>query len=281
MRFFLKIALVLSIISGFGLPNQLRASESTSRPTLGNLMVNSTAKFYYNFPNAAKPSSFQFCQLGAGSYDVGYKAWIIDGYYLIRFSHDIPGCESDSGFVSMDADVDLPSELIVPVTKDESVIARQEHMSGVTTRSVAFYKERQNYDRVKTRVLDWFGGLVNGCVLFATNSLRLSGTNIPVTYQIDGDAITLTTKPFIRHMLDNLKWKKITDIDAFEPGDIGVTIDAVGYPTYPSHVYTFMGWQDKSRHIAFVNDNQGFMKPRFIDGGSTDDKTQYAVRPPR
>jgi hypothetical protein len=281
MRFLLKIALVLSIFSGCGSPNQLMISDSKSIPAIGKLRVNSLTRFYYLFPNSPKQGSSEFCQLSEGSYDLGFKAWIIDGHYLVRFSRDIPGCESNSGFIKLESDVNLPGEVIVPLTKDESIVPRPEHMSGVTTRSVAFYKQRENYDRVKARVLDWFGSTVNGCVLFATNSLRLSGTNIPVTYQIEGDAITLTTKPFIRHMLENLKWTKIEDIDAFEPGDIGVTIDAVGYPTYPSHVYTFMGWQDKSKRIAYVNDNQGFMKLRFIDGGATDDKTQYAVRPPR
>jgi hypothetical protein len=166
------------------------------------------------------------------------------------------------------------------VTADESVEPKGEHQAGVSARSVAFFKERENYDKVKSRVLNWFGSTVNGCVLFASNALRLSGTNIPVTRQIGGDLITLTTKPFVRHMLENLKWKKITDLNSLQPGDIGVTEDKPGFPTYPSHVYTFMGWKNKEKRIALVNDNQGYMLERYLDGGRDDDRTVFAVRPP-
>jgi len=255
--------------------------ETKSAGEIGSIKIIEATTIYFSFPSPEKPQPIKSCVIPQGIYGLGYKSWKVDGYYLVRFSGEVSGCGAQtSGFIAMSSQVVHPENLFVPATADESLAPKAEHQSGVTTRSVAFFKERENYEKVKARVLNWFGGTVNGCVLFASNSLRLSGTNIPVTRQIGGDLVTLTTKPFVRHMLENLKWKKITDLDSLKPGDIGVTEDKAGYPTYPSHVYTFMGWKNKAQRLALVNDNQGYMIERFLDGGAGEDRTQFAVRPP-
>ncbi len=256
-------------------------SETKTALDIGYLTVNGPITMYFTYPSPEKPQPIKTCAIPRGVYGLGYKSWKVEGYYLVRFSGEVGDCgPQTSGFIAVSSQVFHPENLFVPETTDESLSPKAEHQSGVTTRSVAFFKERENYDKVKARVLNWFGGTVNGCVLFATNSLRLSGTNIPVTRQIGGDLVTLTTKPFVRHMLENLKWKKIVDLDSLQPGDIGVTEDKAGFPTYPSHVFTFMGWKNKAQRLAFVNDNQGFMLERLIDGGAGEDRTQFAVRPP-
>ena len=281
MTKFLGFLLGIVFVWSCGSHNGGGTSELKIARDIGYLTFNGPTAMYFTYPSSEKPQPIKSCTIPKGVYGLGYKSWKVDGYYLVRFSSEVGDCGSQtSGFISDSSPVIHSENLFVPGTTDESLEPKGEHKAGVTTRSVAFFKERENYEKVKTRVVNWFGGTVNGCVLFATNSLRLSGTNIPVTRQIGGDLVTLTTKPFVRHMLDNLKWKKIVDLDSLQPGDIGVTEDKAGYPTYPSHVFTFMGWKNKAQRLAFVNDNQGFMLERLIDGGAGDDRTQFAVRPP-
>lgn len=281
MSKFFVFVYALIMVASCGSPEEGMLSSVQSVDALGTMRVNEPTTMYFSFPSADNSKPIRSCVIPGGSFGLGFKTWKVDGYYLVRFSAAIPGCGSQtSGFVGMTSQVDHPEALFVPVTADESFEPKQEHQAGVTARSVAFFKEKENYEKVKSRVLNWFGSTVNGCVLFASNALRLSGTNIPVTRQIGGDLVTLTTKPFVRHMLENLKWKKITDLDSLLPGDIGVTEDKAGFPTYPSHVYTFMGWKNKEKRIALVNDNQGYMIERYLDGGGRDDRTLFAVRPP-
>jgi len=258
------------------------SSKNQSVSVLGYLKVSDPTEMLFWYPSPQKSSPVKSCLIRPGTYGLGYKSWRVDGYILVRFSDEIPGCgEQTSGFIRDTASFDHPESLFVPATEDESLEPSSQHMAGVTTRLVPFYSKRENYELIKSRVLSWFGSTVNGCVLFASSSLRLSGTNIPVTKQLGGDLVTLTTKPFVRHLLENLGWKKIENLDNLEPGDIGVTVDKPGHPTYPSHVFVFISWKDRANRIAIVNDNQGYMISRYLDGRNGDDRTQFAVRPPR
>ena len=221
-------------------PSAEMLSESKATAVMGYLKVSAPTEMLFWYPSPEKATPIKSCTIEPGSYGLGYKSWRVDGYVLVRFAANIQGCgDQTSGFIKESAGFNHPSELYVPATADESLEAREEHQAGVTSRSVPFYQQKANYDAIRSRVIGWFGSTVNGCVLFASSSLRMSGTNIPVTKQIGGDLVTLTTKPFVRHMLENLRWEKIEDLDELEPGDIGVTVDKPAHPTYPSHVFVF------------------------------------------
>lgn len=266
-------------------PQDQDASEPSSiddKANIGFITVKSPTPMLWWYPSAEKPVPVGQCVIPAGKWGINFRTWKVDGYYLVRFTSIVPGCEDhQSGFVSASSDISHPDNLFVPMTSNESFEKLPEHESGVKDRLLPFYMEAANYQKVKDRVIDWFGSTVNGCVMFTTTALRMTGTNIPSTRQIGGDVVTLTTKPFVRHMLENLKWQKIEDVRNFQPGDIGVTVDHPKFPTYPSHVYTFIRWKDKANGIAIVNDNQGYMKDRSVFGNASDDKTAFAVRPPQ
>jgi hypothetical protein len=283
MKRFAAFAFSMALIScAADLPDTSEFAGVDNKGNIGLLTFNSPTTMWWWYPSPEKPQPVGQCTIPAGKWGVNFRTWKVDGYYLVRFTTTVPGCEGhQSGFISAESDMIHPDSLFVPMTAKETLDRLPEHDSGVKERLMPFYVEAANYQKVKTRVVDWFGSTINGCVMFTSTALRMTGTNIPSTKQIGGDVVTLTTKPFVRHMLDNLKWKKVEDVREFQPGDIGVTVDHPNFPTYPSHVYIFVRWKDKAKGIAIVNDNQGYMKDRAVFGSASDDKTAFAVRPPQ
>lgn len=146
-----------------------------------------------------------------------------------------------------------------------------------------FYKIRANYDDVYDEVLTFYpSGRRNGCVAFMSTALRMSGTAVPVWESINGETISLVTKPFARYLQERLGWTKITSANNLQPGDVVLTEDDARYPGYPAHTYMFYGWSNQKGGIGWVIDNQDFIHERNIFGYGTYNFTPfaYALRSP-
>jgi hypothetical protein len=155
--------------------------------------------------------------------------------------------------------------------------------AGLGPRLLAVTSSPEAYRRRKTSLLGWFGQTRNGCVAFLSTLMRAAGLPIPMRAVIDGDPVSLDTRPFVRYLEHELGFARVDDLSKALPGDIGVTADHADFPGFPAHVYLFAGWHDESRLIAKVIDNQGFRHPRNVHGDPTWDygPTSYFLRPPR
>lgn len=148
---------------------------------------------------------------------------------------------------------------------------------------LSFYGVRANYDDVFEDVLSFYPqGRRNGCVAFMSAALRRSGTTVPVTGYVNGESVSLVTKPFSQYLQDRLGWKKITAAKNLQPGDVVLTEDDARYPGYPAHTYMFYGWSNQRSGIGWVIDNQDFIHERNIFGYGTYNFTPfaYALRSP-
>ena len=115
-----------------------------------------------------------------------------------------------------------------------------------------------------------------------STALRAARVPVPQRAVIEGDPISLDTRPFVRYLEQDLGWQRITDVSAAQPGDIGVTEDNPRFPGYPGHVFLFAGWKDALSMVAMVIDNQGFTHPRNLRKDPAWDygPTQYFLRAP-
>lgn len=166
------------------------------------------------------------------------------------------------------------------------------HVSFLPQRSIGgtgnrkafdFYKVRENYDAVYREVLSFYPqGRRNGCVAFMSTALRMSGTPVPLSLLIQGESVSLVTKPFAQYLTEYLKWKKILRPSELRPGDVVLTEDDKNYPGYPAHTYLFYGWSSQKDGIGLVIDNQDFVHERNIFGYGTYNFTPfaYALRSP-
>jgi hypothetical protein len=146
-----------------------------------------------------------------------------------------------------------------------------------------FYKLRANYDDVYAEVLNFYpAGRRNGCVAFMSTALRMSGTPVPLSEYIEGDAVSLVTRPFSSFLQNRLGWRKITSANNLQPGDVVLTEDDARYPGYPAHTYMFYGWSNQKAGIGWVIDNQDFIHERNVFGYGTYNFTPfaYALRSP-
>lgn len=146
-----------------------------------------------------------------------------------------------------------------------------------------FYSDRNNYDKVFEKVLNFYpAGRRNGCVAFMSTALRMSGTAVPQSEYIDGESVSLVTKPFAQYMIQRLNWTKVTSANNLQPGDVVLTEDDARYPSYPAHTYMFYGWSNQKAGIGWVIDNQDFIHERNIFGYGTYNFTPfaYALRSP-
>lgn len=150
-------------------------------------------------------------------------------------------------------------------------------------RLLDFYKVRTNYDDVFQEVLRFYpAGRRNGCVAFMSTALRMSGTQVPLSEYIEGDSVSLVTRPFSAFLQSRLGWTKITSANNLQPGDVVLTEDDARYPGYPAHTYMFYGWSNQKAGIGWVIDNQDFIHERNIFGYGTYNFTPfaYALRSP-
>jgi hypothetical protein len=148
---------------------------------------------------------------------------------------------------------------------------------------LGFYGVRANYDDVFDEVLTFYpAGRRNGCVAFMSTALRRSGTAVPLSGYINGESVSLVTKPFAQYLQDRLGWIKITSANNLQPGDVVLTEDDARYPGYPAHTYMFYGWSNQRAGIGWVIDNQDFIHERNIFGYGTYNFTPfaYALRSP-
>jgi len=150
------------------------------------------------------------------------------------------------------------------------------------TRFSQFYTNQNNYDAVYRNVMSWFGTTRNACVAFASTALRMLGLNVPQDGILNGERLSLLTKPFSIYMEAKLGWIRIRDSRALKPGDLVFTIDEPGYPGYPSHVFMHAGYADSARTISWAVDNQDFTHERALQGDPAMDYDAfaYALRSP-
>jgi hypothetical protein len=131
-----------------------------------------------------------------------------------------------------------------------------------------FYSKESNYNKVYSDVLKFYeAGTSNGCVAFMSEALREVGFAVPIENDSLGENISLVTKPF-SEFLESKGWQRIAHAQ-LQPGDVCFTTDAPSYPGYPAHTYMFHSWNDQSRGLANVVDNQAFTHIRniFVGGG--------------
>lgn len=138
--------------------------------------------------------------------------------------------------------------------------------SLITQRLYSFYTKRENYEAVYDNVMGWYGTTTNACVAFVSTALRLSGYNVPKTLDSDGNNISLWTVAFSSY-LQKQGWRKFTDRDSLQSGDIVLTEDGDFGKDVPAHTYVFAGWDDQEAKVAWVIDNQGFTHRRNISKG--------------
>jgi hypothetical protein len=146
-----------------------------------------------------------------------------------------------------------------------------------------YYSVRSNYDAVFDKVLTFYpSGRRNGCVAFMSTALRESGTPVPLSEYINGESVSLVTKPFAQYLMQRLNWTKITAANNLQAGDVVLTEDDSRYPSYPAHTYMFYGWSNQKAGIGWVIDNQDFIHERNIFGYGTYNFTPfaYALRSP-
>lgn len=154
---------------------------------------------------------------------------------------------------------------------------------GANRKLLAFYGVRSNYDSVFEDVLSFYpAGRRNGCVAFMSSALRRTGISVPISGYINGESVSLVTKPFAQYLQDRLGWIKITAANNLQPGDVVLTEDDARYPGYPAHTYMFYGWSSQRNGIGLVIDNQDFIHERNIFGYGTYNFTPfaYALRSP-
>jgi hypothetical protein len=157
-------------------------------------------------------------------------------------------------------------------------LAGEARAEGINARLVRYYGKEKNYKAVKAEVLAWFGTTKNGCVAFLSTALRQIGVEVPEEGELDGERISLLTRPFSRYLEEDLGWARITDAASLAPGDVVFTLA----PEYPEHTYVFVSWKSKRRFVAYVIDNQGFTHARdlFSYGESNFTPFAYALRAP-
>jgi hypothetical protein len=164
-----------------------------------------------------------------------------------------------------------------------SIIAVRARGGTANKKLFDFYSVRTNYNSVFSDVLKFYpAGRSNGCVAFMSTALRRSGTAVPVSEYINGESVSLVTKPFARYLTERLGWTKITSANNLQPGDVVLTEDDARYPSYPAHTYMFYGWSNQRAGIGWVIDNQDFIHERNIFGYGTYNFTPfaYALRSP-
>jgi hypothetical protein len=160
----------------------------------------------------------------------------------------------------------------------------QQIRGGAANRKLlSFYGMRGNYDDVFEEVLSFYpAGRRNGCVAFMSTALRRAGTTVPLSGYINGESVSLVTKPFSQYLQERLGWIKINSANNLQPGDVVLTEDDARYPGYPAHTYMFYGWSNQRAGIGWVIDNQDFIHERNIFGYGTYNFTPfaYALRSP-
>jgi hypothetical protein len=152
------------------------------------------------------------------------------------------------------------------------------------TRLFQYYSQQANYNRVSNAVRRFYPEhRSNGCVAFMSEALRQSGIPVPLHGYLEGDRISLVTRPFSLYLSEELGWRTIMNASDLLPGDVMFTEDAPGWPGYPAHTYMFVRWFDRAKGIGIVVDNQDFMHQRNIFGYGTFNFTPfaYALRAPQ
>lgn len=146
---------------------------------------------------------------------------------------------------------------------------------NVTSKLCSFYSIHTNYDKVYEAVVNgWFGTTSNACTAFLSEALRQSGYPVPHGPYLDGDISTWTFS--LSGWLISKGWKKITNPNDLQPGDVCFTLPSDPNDDHPAHVYMFQSWQSKAASAAYVVDNQEFTHVRNIgEGGGGFNFTPY------
>lgn len=112
-----------------------------------------------------------------------------------------------------------------------------------------FLGEETNKASVLKKAIDLNNGSKTGLTVYLLSEiLRSNAYDVPnETYTVKG----------LMEKLTSLGWKKNTDFNKLEKGDICFTTDLVGKPGIPSHTYIFMGWvEDGKTDYANIVDGQ-------------------------
>lgn len=162
-------------------------------------------------------------------------------------------------------------------TNSESTLDTSEVKAVGTANKIllAYYSEETNYKKVYDRVIDWFGTPSAAGVAFVATALKLSNAaDIPLS----GDIATITLD-FSNFLQNKLGWKKITNYENLQPGDVVFAKDAPNDPGFPAHTYVFISWSNRSTGMAYAIDN---LKPKYIRNMNRGNYTPfgYALRSP-
>lgn len=250
------------------------------------VVMGSGAEFWDYLPDSPAPKKGR-CLLEAGSFGALAPPGTVGTGELafVNFSETPSGCAFRQGFVRTAMILGgHPHPLGESAEGATGFNPSELEPSSAGDRLASLYTTRSIYDAVEKNVLTWYGERHEGCVAFASTALRFTGVPIPSDALIESDSVSIVTRPFVRYMLDNLRYQKIDDLDDARPGDIGVTAPDPAFPDYPTHVYVFAGWHSREELLALVVDNQGFMHPRPLrksgDPQFADkDPTAYFIRP--
>lgn len=152
---------------------------------------------------------------------------------------------------------------------------------GPNQKLYEFYSVESNYLRVEQEVIKFYPpNKYNGCVAYISTATRLIGIDIPFT-KVNGESISLVTKPFSDYLVKSLSWIRIEDMNKLMNGDVIFTLDEPGWPGYPAHVMMFAGWHDELSRVAVIIDNQGFKYQRPLMGNVRYSAFKYFLRAPK
>ncbi|MGL5615954.1 MAG: hypothetical protein ACRDD2_06990 [Sarcina sp.] len=104
--------------------------------------------------------------------------------------------------------------------------------------------EVNNTNLINEAILARGGSALNTCVLFQSNALRAVGINVP-------ENITFTTN--LAQYLESNGWVKETDFQNLQSGDLCFAGN--------THTFLFMGWENKSKDLAYVMGDESYMFP--------------------
>jgi hypothetical protein len=263
--------------------------DPLSPPTFSVSFSNSGSTFHDYLPASPAPQK-NTCAIVAGSYQVIAKPWLLDGgkWMFLNFGQKPKDCSFSLGYVATEESKSLTAALqdLTPSQRPIPQVTTPNSDEEFAAAFATWYATKENYDAVSRDVISWFGQTKIGCVAFLSTALRFMGVALPVNGIYEGDLLSLDTKPFVNHLLNELHWQKIENLAEGKPGDIGVTVDDSVFRGYPTHVYMLSRWISQPESVVEVIDNQGFAHPRTLQTTPANiskygefDPTAYFIRP--
>ena len=175
-----------------------------------------------------------------------------------------------------------PAAPSINIAADASMRTQPNAVRGFRGKLLSFYTDPQNYKKVHTQVMGWFGTTSNACVAFMSTALRNAGLPVPRSLNSKGYNISTWTAALSEYLEFTVGWSRVTTLRDLSPGDIVFTLDIDGSRGTPAHVFLFVEWIDDASSWARVVDNQGFLHKRNLSSynGGNFTPFQYALRAP-